>query len=118
MLLVEDDVKVRQTMRAWLAPLFPERTFEETNCAEAASGIVARRPPKIVLMDFRLPGLNGIEATRRIKASAPQVQVVTVTVHEEAAYQTEALAAGTAGYVRKRRTLKRELRGRITTGRM
>jgi DNA-binding NarL/FixJ family response regulator len=103
MLLVEDDEELRQAIRAWLAPLFPEWTFEETNCAEAAMGIVVLRPPALVLMDFKLPGLNGIEATRRIKANAPQVHVVIVTVHEEAAYQADAQAAGAAGYVCKRR---------------
>ena len=102
-LLVEDNVELRQTMRAWLAPLFPEWTFEETNCAEAAVGIVALRPPGIVLMGFKLPGLNGIEATRQIKASAPQVQVIVVTVYDEADYEADAQAAGAAGYVCKRR---------------
>ena len=102
-LLVEDDEELRPAMRAWLAPLFPEWTFEETNCAEAALDLVALRPPALVLMDFKLPGMNGIEATRRIKVSAPHVQVVIVTILEESAYQADAQAAGAAGYVCKRR---------------
>lgn len=102
-LLVEDDVEVREAMHAWLAPLFPEWTFEETNCAEAAMGVVALRSPALIIMDFRLPRLNGIEATRQIKTNAPQVKVVIVSIHEAAAYQAEALAAGAAGYVCKRR---------------
>lgn len=102
-LLVEDDEELRQAMRAWLAPLFPDWTFEETHCAEAAIRISAQRPPALVLMDFKLPDLNGIEATRRIKAGAPQVEVIIVTVYEEAAYRENAAAAGAAGYVSKRR---------------
>jgi DNA-binding NarL/FixJ family response regulator len=102
-LLVEDDAELRQAMRDWLAPLFPEWTFEETNCAEAAMGIVVLRPPALVLMDFKLPGLNGIEATRRLKVNAPALPVVIVTVYEDAAYRADAEAAGAAGYICKRR---------------
>ena len=101
-LLVDDDQELRQAMRAWLAPLFPEWTFEETNCAEAALGDVALHLPALVLMDFKVPRINGIEATRRMKVNAPQLPVVIVTVYEDAAYQADALAAGAAGYVCKR----------------
>lgn len=60
-LLVEDDVEGRETMRAWLAPLFSEWTFEEVNCAEAALGIIALRK-------------DGIEIPIELSLSAVQLE--------------------------------------------
>ena len=57
--------------------------------------------PDVVLMDIRLPGTNGIEATRRVRAIAPSTQVVMLTASEEESDLYEALRAGASGYVTK-----------------
>ena len=54
-------------------------------------------PPDIILMDIGLPGMNGIEAIKRIKAMAPSTQVVALTVFEDNENVFEAIAAGATG---------------------
>ena len=53
-------------------------------------------------MDLGLPGMNGIETTRQLKAMMPQAQVVMLTVHEASDYRAAARAAGASGFVPKR----------------
>lgn len=57
--------------------------------------------PDVVLMDIAMPGINGIEATRRIREESPHSQVVALTMHENERYFFEMLQAGAAGYVVK-----------------
>lgn len=62
---------------------------------------VANPPPDIVLMDINLPGINGVECVRRLKARLPQVQFMMVTVYEDPEQIFEALSAGATGYMLK-----------------
>ena len=70
--------------------------------AEEALAHLAQDNPDVVLMDIQLPGMNGIEAVRRLKAVAPQVQVVMLTVFEHSDWIFDSLKAGATGYVLKR----------------
>src|SRR5918994_4028035 len=73
---------------------------------EASTGLEAieicrRLAPDLVLMNVRMPEMDGITATRRIKRDQPDVSVLMVTMHENPDYLLEALDAGAAGYVLK-----------------
>jgi len=75
--------------------------------AEAADGRDALRlaeqcKPDIVLMDLSMPGIGGIDATRRLKETLPAIRVFILTVHEDEGLLREAIRAGAAGYVVKR----------------
>lgn len=68
--------------------------------AEAVQGVQQLRPD-VVLMDIGMPGLSGIEATRQIMQTTPGVQVLIVTVYDQADLLFKALQAGAAGYILK-----------------
>jgi DNA-binding NarL/FixJ family response regulator len=100
-LLVDDHELVRRGIRALLEA---EEDFEI--CAEAADGrcaceLVQELAPDVVVMDIGMPGLNGIEATRRIRKTARRTEVLALSLHESEHFAREVLAAGARGYVFK-----------------
>ncbi len=100
-LIADDHALVREGLRAVLEA---ERDIEVVG--EAADGREALSAcrvlsPDVVLMDVRMPGMDGLAATREIKAEMPKVSVVMVTMHESPDYLLEAVRAGAAGYVLK-----------------
>ncbi|MEI2691629.1 MAG: response regulator transcription factor [Anaerolineae bacterium] len=74
----------------------------EASSGEEAVAAIETLTPDVVLMDVAMPGMGGIEATRRIKAVQPKVAVLALTMHEDEEYFFEMLAAGASGYVPKR----------------
>ncbi len=74
--------------------------------AEASDGIETTHKtleirPDVVVLDVSIPGLNGIEATRRIHAALPQVRILMLTMHDEEEYVVRAVRAGASGYLTK-----------------
>jgi DNA-binding NarL/FixJ family response regulator len=63
--------------------------------------LAARHRPDVVLMDLRMPELDGVEATRRIRAAQPDTEVVVLTTHADEASILDALQAGARGYLTK-----------------
>ena len=102
-LLLADD---HQIVRAGLRMLFQaESDMEivgEVDSGEAALRAVGELKPDVVIMDVAMPGMSGIEATRRIKEISPETAVLAVTMHEDEQYFFEMLNAGASGYVPKR----------------
>jgi two-component system response regulator NreC len=101
-LLVDD----HEIVRAGLRMLFQaepdvEIVGEAGNAQEALEAVQALQPD-VVLMDVAMPGMSGIEATRRIKEMQPEVAVLALTMHEDEQYFFEMLNAGASGYVPKR----------------
>jgi DNA-binding NarL/FixJ family response regulator len=102
-LIVEDHELVRRSLREWLEHVFPGCIVVEARTGEEALAAARACAPCVVVMDISLPGMSGIETTRRIKAIQPTVQVVMLTIHEDDPYRAEALAAGVSAYVTKRK---------------
>jgi DNA-binding NarL/FixJ family response regulator len=73
----------------------------EANDGQQALDICRDLEPDLVLMDVRMPVMDGLEATRKIKAEMPKTSVMMVTMHENPDYLFEAVKAGAAGYVLK-----------------
>jgi NarL family two-component system response regulator LiaR len=99
-LIVEDHRRLRAELRDWLTLTFPGCSALEVGSGEEAVQFAESHSPDIVLMDLVLPGISGIEATSRIKATAPQSQVVILTFREETDCQP-ALRAGAVSFVHK-----------------
>jgi DNA-binding NarL/FixJ family response regulator len=102
-LIVEDHDAVRVSLRDWLRAVFPRCHVLEAATGEEAVAAIDRQHPPLVVMDIGLPGMNGIETTRRIKAAAPEAQIVILTIHDGEAYRADATAAGASAFVPKSR---------------
>ena len=101
-ILIADDHAV---LRAGLRLLLTAQPDMEV-CGEAADGHeailrVRELRPDVVIMDLRMPGLEGIEATRRITGAHPGVKVLVLSMYDEVSYLDRVLAAGAAGYALK-----------------
>jgi DNA-binding NarL/FixJ family response regulator len=99
--LVDDHAVVREGYRRLL-----ERTEDISVIAEAASGeeayrIVCDLQPDVTVMDINLPGIGGIEATRRLTARLPDAKILMFSMHEDTIFSSRALQAGARGYVTK-----------------
>lgn len=101
-LLVDDHAVVREGIRALLASDPRFEIVGEASEGEGAVSAATSLTPDVVVMDVSLPGMNGVQATRRLKAQSPDTRVVALTVHEEGGYLRSLLDAGAAGYVLKR----------------
>ena len=100
-LIADDHDIVRQGLRALL-----EKQAEWQVCAEAVNGREAiekarETRPDIVLMDFSMPELNGLDATRQIRKLLPQTEVLILTMHDSEQLVRELLEAGVRGYLVK-----------------
>jgi two-component system invasion response regulator UvrY len=102
-LIVEDDANVRRLLGQWLSLTFPWCQVLEAATGEDGVRLAQSVSPRVVIMDISLPGISGIEATRRIKASVPGTEVVFLTIHEAEAYRKDAASAGASAYVSKRK---------------
>ncbi len=100
-LLVDDHPLVRQGLRAVIdASPGIEVVGEAADGAEAVRACV-ETGPDVVLMDLQMPGLNGIEATQRVRTASPSTAVVVLTMYDDDAMVFEAVAAGAVGYLLK-----------------
>jgi DNA-binding NarL/FixJ family response regulator len=100
-LLVEDHVVVRQGIKALFSDEPDLEIVGEADDGRAALQSVSELEPDVVLMDISMPGLNGIEATRQIRQSYPEVKVVVLSMHSNEEYVFQVLRAGASGYVLK-----------------
>lgn len=100
-LLVDDHVLFRKGLISLLSARDDVDIVGE--CSDGAEAVDRARElmPDVVLMDIRMPGLNGIDATRRITAEMPHVKVVMLTVSEDEKDLFEAIKGGARGYLLK-----------------
>ena len=102
LLLVDDHQVVRSGLRMLLAGESDVEIVGEAGTAREALEAVRQLKPTVVLMDIGLPDLSGIDATREIKRTSPEVAVVALTIHEDEEYFFKMLEVGAGGYVPKR----------------
>ncbi|MDQ2941043.1 MAG: response regulator transcription factor [Chloroflexota bacterium] len=100
-LLAEDHALVRAGLKALVGSLGGMEVIAEAPDGRAAIEAVASTNPDVILMDISMPGLNGFEALRRMRAEHPSVRVIIVSMHDSADYVWMALRAGAAGYLLK-----------------
>ena len=101
-LVVDDHGPLRSSVVTWLQYRFPGCLVQGAESGEAALDHARAACPDVVLMDINLPGIDGIEATRRMKASAPEAAVLMLTTHDTPYHRLAAEKAGASGYIVKR----------------
>ena len=101
MLLADDHPVVRRGLVALLGTLDEFEVVGEAEDGEAAAREAQLTQPDVVLMDVRMPGMDGVEATRRIRAAVPGVAVLVLTMYDEDATVFTAMQAGAQGYLLK-----------------
>ncbi len=115
--VVDDHTIVRNGLVALLGAHADLEIVGAVGDGEAAVALCVEQRPDVVLMDLSMPGVGGIEATRRIAAEAPGVQVVVLTSFMDRERIVEALSAGAIGYLLKDAEPEELIRGIHTAAR-
>ena len=107
LLIIEDNPQMRQMIREVVADL----AEEVTECADGQEAVAAYQAQQLsgedrVLMDLQMPGVGGLEATRRIRALFPDAQVIIITQYDDQHWRTAATEAGACGYLLKENLLE------------
>jgi CheY-like chemotaxis protein len=99
LLIVDDNAAVRRLIADVVMPL----GCEIRECADGAEALAAyhSQRPDLVLMDIRMDGMDGIEATRRIIAADPTAKIVIVTDYDDEEFRQTAIQEGACGYALK-----------------
>lgn len=100
-LLVDDHAVVREGYRRLLERAGDIEVVAEAQDGEEAYRLFCETSPDVVIMDVTLPGMSGIEATRRIVAREPSARILAFSMHEDAVFASRALQAGARGYITK-----------------
>jgi DNA-binding NarL/FixJ family response regulator len=100
-LIADDHDLVRDGLKYMLSYEEDLEAVGEASNGREAVELCRRLKPDLVLMDIRMPQMDGMEATRAIKAQQPEISVLIITTHENPDYLLEAIKAGAAGYVLK-----------------
>jgi two-component system, NarL family, response regulator NreC len=100
-ILVDDHDVVRTGLRSFLNTQEDVKVVAEARNGEEALLRADEMKPDLVIMDITMPGMDGLEATRQLKARSPECLVLALTVHEDKQYFMEMLAAGASGYITK-----------------
>lgn len=99
--LVDDHELVRTGIKRLLEDVRGIKVVGEAGSGENAVQWCRSNETDIVLMDMNMPGIGGLEATRRILRNKPDVKVIVISVHSEEPYPTKVMQAGAAGYLTK-----------------
>jgi DNA-binding NarL/FixJ family response regulator len=100
-LIVDDQTITRSGIRSLLAAQEDIEIVGEAQNGEEAFELASSTQPDVILMDLRMPGVNGIEATRRIHRTFPHIGILVLTVFEDDTSVFPAIRAGARGYLLK-----------------
>ena len=100
-LIVDDYPVVREGLRTMLSTDRTVQVVGEASDGAEAVAMVAEKEPNVVLMDIRMPNMDGIEATRQISNKYPSTAVIVLTMYDSDAHVIDAVRAGASGYLLK-----------------
>jgi two-component system, NarL family, response regulator LiaR len=100
-LLVDDHQLVRQGVRAFLETQPDITVVGEADSGETAVRLAGQHAPDVILMDLMMPGMDGVEATRRVKQVSPRTQIIVLTSYHQDEHIFPAIRAGALSYMLK-----------------
>ena len=100
--IVEDDAHVRAELTRLINGAGNFQCLSSFSSGEAALAQIPNLKPDVVLMDINLPGMTGIECVSALRAAAPSVRIIMLTVYDEVGQLFKSLMAGACGYLLKR----------------
>ncbi|RCW48096.1 response regulator [Paenibacillus prosopidis] len=103
-LIADDHPLFRHGVSTLLLTIPDMEVAGEATSGEEAVSMAERLIPDVILMDIRMPGLNGIEATQRINKSMPSINILILTMFQDDASVFTAMRSGAKGYVLRMRT--------------
>lgn len=100
-LLVDDHELVRMGIKRLLQDVHGIKVIGEAGAGEEAVLLAKELIPDVVVMDVNMPGIGGLEATRKMLRHNPDIKVLALTIYEDEPYPTRLLQAGASGYITK-----------------
>ncbi len=100
-LIVEDNPLLRNTLKGMLTTRFPSIMVHEASNAGAALSEFEKINPCLIFMDIRLPDKNGLEITRTIKETNPEIEIIILTSHDIPEYREAAFRSGASHFLAK-----------------
>jgi two-component system response regulator NreC len=101
LMLVDDHEVVRVGLKTFLQTQDDLDVVAEASNGEDAINRAMATNPDVILMDITMPGVDGLEATRRLRVLCPKSLILALTVHDDKQYFMQMLAAGASGYITK-----------------
>ena len=101
-IIADDHVIFRKGLRTVLNEIPFIKVFAEASDGHDLLNILKKHSADIILMDINMPGINGIEATKKVIEKYPQTEVIALTMHEEIGYFNKMIEAGAKGFLLKK----------------
>ena len=101
LLLIEDNKIFRKTFKEGLQNFFPATEIEEAADGTEALNKVEDFKPELIFMDIQLPGENGLQLTRKIKAQHPEIKIIILTTYDSPEYREAALKSQADSFIAK-----------------
>ena len=109
-LLVEDNQTFRKAFKQNLCEAFPSLIIEEAADGDEALQKIDGTPPRLIFMDIRLPGVNGLKLTQKIKRDFPNIRIAILTSYDLPEYRQAAIQYGADGFFVKASLMWGEIR--------
>ena len=104
-LVADDDQEVRGRVKRVLEKGLGAPVVQEASDGEEALRLAWAHLPRVVVMDITMPRMDGLQATKRIKAERPETKIIILTIHQDQAYREAAMESGADAFLDKRAML-------------
>ncbi|MBN2236427.1 MAG: response regulator transcription factor [Bacteroidales bacterium] len=101
-IIADDHVIFRKGLVTILNEILTIKVVAETSCGQELLDVLKTQTADVVLMDIKMPGMDGIEATKKLSEKYPNIKVIALTMHEEIGYFNKMIEAGARGFLLKK----------------